>query len=102
MRVCVSVSNLSVAVAACVCLCVCVCACMCVCMCVLVHAYQPEQFGNMTRSLLTLMRFAAGETWVEGIPVLLENGEVNIFPATFIFLYIIVVTWTFLQVGISL
>jgi len=61
--------------------------------------YQPEQFGNMTRSLLTLMRLAAGETWVEGIPVLLDNGQVNMLPATFIFVYIIVVTWTFLQVS---
>ena len=61
----------------------------------------PEQFGNMTRSLLTLMRVAGGDTWVEGIPILLENGEVNMMPAAFIFIYIIVVCWTLLQVSVA-
>ena len=37
---------------------------------------------------------------MEGVPVLKENGDVNYLPAAFIFLFIIIVNWTLLQVCI--
>jgi voltage-gated sodium channel len=58
----------------------------------------PDDFGTLGRAMLTLFRIAAGETWVEGIPLLKSTGHVDWVFAFYIMSYILVVNWVLLQV----
>lgn len=62
---------------------------------------SPEAFGNLSRAIISLFRIAAGETWVEGMPVLLESDEVDWALGGYIVSFIIVVNWTLLQVSVA-
>ena len=35
----------------------------------------PDEFGNLSRSLIAMFRIAGGETWAETIPIVNETGD---------------------------
>ncbi len=57
----------------------------------------PEEFLRFDRAFVCMFRIAAGETWVEELPVVGEDGTLNLSMAVFIFSFILVVDWTLLQ-----
>ena len=61
----------------------------------------PEDFGNLSRALITMFRIAAGETWIEHQPVLRDDGTVDWATAGFIISYVLVINWTLLQVSVA-
>ena len=61
----------------------------------------PEDFGNLSRALITMFRIAAGETWIEHQPVLRGDGTVDWATAGFIISYVLVINWTLLQVSVA-
>ena len=57
----------------------------------------PEAFGKFNRAFVTMFRVTAGDTWVDGMPTVLEDGDLNQGFAAFITSYVIVVVWLVLQ-----
>jgi hypothetical protein len=57
----------------------------------------PEAFGKFNRAFVTMFRVTAGDTWVDGMPTVLEGGDLNQGFAAFITSYVIVVVWLVLQ-----
>ena len=49
----------------------------------------PQAFGNLSRSVISLFRIAAGETWVEDVPVLNRGGHVDWALSSFIMSFIV-------------
>jgi voltage-gated sodium channel len=62
---------------------------------------SPESFGNLERSIISMFRIAAGETWVEGSPIIAIDGTVDWQTAVFVMSFVIVVNWTLLQVSVA-
>ena len=60
-----------------------------------------QDFGTFSRAIVTLFRIAAGETWIEGVPVLDEDGIVNWGVGVYIMSFTIIVNWTLLQVSVA-
>ena len=48
-----------------------------------------------------MFRVTAGDTWVEGMPMVLEDGDLKQGFAVFITSYVIVIVWLVLQVGLT-
>jgi hypothetical protein len=48
-----------------------------------------------------MFRIAAGETWVEGSPIIMHDGTVDWPTAVFVMSFVIVVNWTLLQVSVA-
>ena len=62
----------------------------------------PEQFGIFGRGFVSLFRVTGGDPWPDAaLPLLGENGEMNFGTVAFMMSYIIIVNWTFLQVGVK-
>ncbi len=57
----------------------------------------PDAFGEFNRAFITMFRVAAGDTWVEGMPTVLEGGGLNQGFAAFLASYVFVVVWLVLQ-----
>ena len=57
----------------------------------------PVAFGKFNRAFVTMFRVTAGDTWVDGVPTVLEDGDLNQGFAAFITSYVIVVVWLVLQ-----
>jgi hypothetical protein len=57
----------------------------------------PDAFGKFSRAFVTMFRVTAGDTWVDGMPTLLEGGDLNQGFAVFITSYVILVVWLVLQ-----
>jgi hypothetical protein len=55
----------------------------------------------LERSIISMFRIAAGETWVEGSPIIAINGTVDWPTAVFVMSFVIVVNWTLLQVSVA-
>ena len=60
----------------------------------------PEDFGNLSRAIISMFRIAAGETWIEGKPILRDDGKVDWGTAAFIISYVVIINWTLLQVSL--
>jgi hypothetical protein len=61
---------------------------------------SQEGFGNLERSIISMFRIAAGETWVDGSPILRDDGTVDWSTAAFVISFVIVVNWTLLKVSV--
>ena len=57
----------------------------------------PQSFLKFDRAFVCMFRIAAGETWVDELPVVAEGGELNIAFASFLFSFVLIVNWTLLQ-----
>ena len=62
---------------------------------------SQEGFGNLERSIISMFRIAAGETWVDGSPILRDDGTVDWSTAAFVISFVIVVNWTLLKVSVA-
>ena len=58
-------------------------------------------FCNLERFIISMFRIAAGETWVDGSPILRDDGTVDWSTAAFVISFVIVVNWTLLQVSVA-
>ncbi len=57
----------------------------------------PEAFRKFNRAFVTMFRITAGDTWVDGMPTVLQGEDLNQGFAAFITSYVIVVVWLVLQ-----
>jgi hypothetical protein len=57
----------------------------------------PQSFLKFDRAFVCMFRIAAGETWVDELPVVNEDGNLNIAFASFLFSFVLIVNWTLLQ-----
>lgn len=57
----------------------------------------PQSFLKFDRAFVCMFRIAAGETWVDELPVVKEDGELNFAFASFLFSFVLIVNWTLLQ-----
>jgi hypothetical protein len=57
----------------------------------------PQSFLKFDRAFVCMFRIAAGETWVDELPVVHEGGDLNFGFALFLFSFVLVVNWTLLQ-----
>ena len=53
---------------------------MCACQIIWGHVSHaekdaPEEFGNLSRSVISMFRIASGETWAETIPTVSESDD---------------------------
>jgi hypothetical protein len=62
----------------------------------------PQSFLKFDRAFVCMFRIAAGETWVDELPVVNEGGDLNIAFAMFLFSFVLVVNWTLLQANFGL
>jgi hypothetical protein len=60
-------------------------------------ADAPQSFLRFDRAFVCMFRIAAGETWVDELPVVKEDGDLNIAFASFLFSFVLIVNWTLLQ-----
>ncbi len=60
----------------------------------------PQSFLKFDRAFVCMFRIAAGETWVDELPVVKEDGELNIAFASFLFSFVLIVNWTLLQASL--
>jgi hypothetical protein len=58
----------------------------------------PDNFGRFNRAFVSMFRLAAGETWVEALPLLSQDGDIEWKSSLFICTYVIVNVWVVLQV----
>jgi hypothetical protein len=61
----------------------------------------PLEFLKFDRAFVCMFRIAAGETWVGDLPVVDDNGSLNVSIALFIFSFVLIVNWTLLQASFS-
>ncbi len=62
---------------------------------------SPDEFGVFDQAFVSLFRLTAGETWVDSISRLKDDGSVNYGPFAFIFTYVVLVVWVLLQVSVA-
>ena len=61
----------------------------------------PDQFGRFNRAFVALFRIAAGDTWIDALPTLGPDGEIEWKPALFVCSFIVVSVWVVLQVSVA-
>jgi hypothetical protein len=61
----------------------------------------PDQFGRFNRAFMALFRIAAGDTWIDALPTLGPDGEIELRPAFYICSFIVVSVWVVLQVSVA-
>jgi Ca2+-binding EF-hand superfamily protein len=61
----------------------------------------PDDFISFDRSFLALFRVIAGETWIDSLDRITEDGKLNGPAVVFIFSFIVIVNWTLLQVSVA-
>jgi hypothetical protein len=61
----------------------------------------PDQFGRFNRAFVTLFRIAAGDTWIDSLPTLGPDGDLQWQPALFICTFIVCSVWVVLQVSVA-
>lgn len=59
---------------------------------------ESEEFSTFMRALLALFKLVVGEPWVETIPAFGDDGSLNHAICLYVVSYVLVVTWTLLQV----
>ena len=58
----------------------------------------PSSFGRFNRAFVSMFRIAAGETWIEELPILDSAGDIFWKSSLFIFSFVILNVWVVLQV----
>ncbi len=61
----------------------------------------PDQFGRFNRAFVALFRIAAGDTWIDALPTLGSDGEIEWKPALFVCSFIVCSVWVVLQVSVA-
>ena len=61
----------------------------------------PDEFARFDRAFFALVRLSGGETWLDSLQRLNEDGSLNYGPHLYIFSYIIIVVWVLLQVSVA-
>jgi hypothetical protein len=61
----------------------------------------PGQFGKFNRAFVTLFRIAAGDTWIDPLPTLGPDGDLEWKPALFVCSFIVISVWVVLQVSVA-
>ena len=61
----------------------------------------PDQFGKFNRAFVTLFRIAAGDTWIDPLPTLGPDGDLEWKPALFVCSFIVISVWVVLQVSVA-
>jgi hypothetical protein len=61
----------------------------------------PDQFGKFNRAFVTLFRVAAGDTWIEPLPMLGPDGDLVWKPSLFICSFVVLSVWVVLQVSVA-
>ena len=59
---------------------------------------SPEDFGNLSLAIISMFRIAAGETWIDGIPIANEDSNVDWATGAFVISFVLIVNWTLIQV----
>jgi hypothetical protein len=58
----------------------------------------PVSFGRFNLAFISMFRIAAGETWVDGLPLIDELGDLHWKSAIFVCSYLVINVWVVLQV----
>ncbi len=58
----------------------------------------PSSFGRFNRAFVSMFRIAAGETWIEDLPILDSSGDIFWKSSLFVFSFVILNVWVILQV----
>ena len=61
----------------------------------------PDQFGMFNRAFVTLFRIAAGDTWIDSLPMLGPDGDLEWQPSLFVCSFIVCSVWVVLQVSVA-
>ncbi len=61
----------------------------------------PDEFARFDRAFFALVRLSGGETWLDSLQRLNEDGSLNYGPNVYIFSYIVIVVWVLLQVSVA-
>jgi hypothetical protein len=61
----------------------------------------PDQFGRFNRAFVSLFRIAAGDTWIDSLPMLGLDGNIEWKPALFICSFIVLNVWVVLQISVA-
>jgi hypothetical protein len=61
----------------------------------------PDQFGWFNRAFVTLFSIAAGDTWIDALPTLGPDGDLQWKPALFVCSFIVCSVWVVLQVSVA-
>ncbi len=61
----------------------------------------PDQFGKFNRAFVTLFRIAAGDTWIDTLPTLGADGDLEWKPALYVCSFIVLSVWIVLQVSVA-
>ncbi len=61
----------------------------------------PDQFGKFNRAFVTLFKIAAGDTWIDALPTLGPDGNLEWKPALFVCSFIVLSVWIVLQVSVA-
>ena len=58
----------------------------------------PASFDRFNLAFVSMFRIAAGESWIEELPILDASGDIYWKSSLFIFSFIIINVWVVLQV----
>jgi hypothetical protein len=58
----------------------------------------PSSFGRFNLAFISMFRIAAGETWIDGMPLIDEVGDLHWRSAIFVCSYLVINVWVVLQV----
>ena len=61
----------------------------------------PDQFGRFNRAFASLFRIAAGDTWIDPLPILGPDGNIQWKPALYTFSFTVLGVWVVLQVSVA-
>lgn len=61
----------------------------------------PDEFARFDRAFFALVRLSGGETWLDSLQRLNDDGSLNYGPNLYIFSYIVLVVWVLLQVSVA-
>ena len=61
----------------------------------------PNEFGKFNRAFVSLFRLAAGDTWVDSLPALGPDGDLEWKPALYVCTFIVLSVWIVLQVSVA-
>jgi hypothetical protein len=58
----------------------------------------PASFAQFNLAFVAMFRVAAGETWIDGLPLVDEDGAISWKAAIFVCSYLVINVWVILQV----
>ena len=63
---------------------------------------DEAEFGDFSRSFLTLFQISCGMTWPQFIPMIDSNGNTNAIMAFYIMTFVILIDWVILQITVAI